>query len=119
MALDQWSQFVKDHRFYKGPCRVSKSIRFHSGLILSVQASTMHCCSPRENDPLHGWLSFEVFASEDMMITFHDQRTLGVKDPEEMDLQDPIGWVTIAALDAVAENNGGIAGCEEYEEDTL
>jgi hypothetical protein len=54
-----------------------------------------------------------------MMITFHDQRTLGVKDPEEMDLQDPIGWVTIAALDAVAENNGGIAGCEEYEEDTL
>jgi len=112
MALDRWSQFLKDNRLESGAH--SKAVRFHSGLILSVQASTTHYCNPREDNPVHGWCSFEVF-SHDSLITFHDQRTLGVKDPEELDLQDPIGWVGIAALDAVCENNGGIEGPEDDE----
>jgi hypothetical protein len=114
MALDQWSRFLKDTRLDTGAH--SKTVRFASGLTLSVQASRTHYCSPKEDDPKEGWTSFEVYTYSS--ITLHDQRMLGVSNPTKTELTEPIGWVSIFNLNVVAENNGGICGCvEDSDED--
>ncbi len=110
MALDQWSQFLKDTRLESG--RHSKPVRFASGLVLSVQASAQnHYCTPKENDPVTGWSAFEVWAH--MPVSLHDQDTMGASDPQDVIMNEPLGWVSIEQLDAVAVNNGGIAGCTD------
>jgi len=117
MALDQWSQFLKDTRLASSYPVCSKSVRFASGLVLSVQASKTHMCNPRENDPAEGWYGFEVYAY--VSVTLFDQRLMGMHNPESVDLIQPISDVSIKQLDAVAENNGGIAGCapDAWEDD--
>ena len=108
MALDQWSQFLKDTRLsWSGV--YSKSVRFGSGLVLSVQASRTHMCDPKEDNPATGWHSFEVYAW--CPVTLHDQALMGVQSPEDTELEQPLSCVSIEQLDAVAKNNGGIAGC--------
>ncbi len=106
MALDQWSQFLKDNRLESGAH--SKSVLFASGLVLSIQASSTHYCSPKEDDPEIGWDSFEVYAYASVALS--DQRILGKEHPTCVDFNDPIGWVTIAKLDELALNHGGIVG---------
>lgn len=110
MALDQWSQFVKAHRLSYSDAH-SLCMEFTSGLLLSVQASKQHYCSPKEDNPATGWNSFEVLAVN--RLTQTDADTLGlVLDEFSMNSQ-PAGWVNIETLDKVAMNNGGIARASE------
>jgi hypothetical protein len=77
------------------------------GFTVSVQASQYHYCTPREDDPEHGYISVEVgFPS------VRPEPWEGTWEDLAENRDDPTGtvygWVPVETVEALLESHGGI-----------
>lgn len=80
--------------------RVTPPIHLKGGLVVSIQASEWHYCTPKNKEG--PYVSFEVMLMEDNS-KFKGREILG-----DQDMGDPYGWVTQSRLDKFIKANGGI-----------
>lgn len=92
---------IKTYKPTKYGLTLRPRLVLNDGFIMSVQASSGHYCTPRQNQKVYS--SVEIgFPSEEEMLIFEY-----AENPNSL-TQTVYGWVPCGIIDEVIEKHGGI-----------